>query len=322
MFKSIIGAFLATASLAAAPAGALAAKFPSQPIRLMVGYAPGGSVDIVARAFAKRMTSETGQSVVVENRGGASGTIAAQAVVNASPDGYTLYFVASPTVTITPAIRETGFDPLKDFTPVASIVNYTNVLMVNKDSPYQNVGDLIKDATARPGVLTYGSAGVGASNHLSGALLSDSAKVELTHVPYKGNAPALTDLIAGRITMVFDLNTTAANYVKGGQLKALAVTSAERNPMFPDVPTLMESGQNVEFTGWLGLLGPAALPDDVRDTLAKITRKILEDPEFKAEMQASGYTMADSTPEKLTERLAREGQMFHDVAARNNLRQD
>lgn len=297
------------------------AKYPDQPIRLLVGYSPGGSVDIVARDYAQLLSEALGQSVVVENRGGASGTIAAQAVVNARPDGHTLYFVASPTVTITPAVQQTSFDPLTDFRPVATVVSYTNVLLVNANAPYQNLQELIDDAKGNPGKLTYGSAGVGASNHLSGELLSDNAKVSLTHVPYKGNAPAQSDVIAGRITMLFDLNTTARSLVESGRVRALAVTSRDRNPMFPDVPSMVESGYpEFIFDGWLGLLAPSGVSDDVVKTLSDATQKILANPSFQERMKASGYTIIENSPDALHEKIAEEGGMFRELSVRANLR--
>lgn len=309
-------------SCAAVPVAIAQSDYPNQPIRLLVGYSPGGSVDIVAREYAQRLSKLIGQSVVVENRGGASGTIAAQAVVNSRPDGYTLYFTASPTVTITPALQDTPFDPLKDFAPIASVVSYTNVLLVNAKSPYKDIQALVADAKADPGKLTYGSAGVGASNHLSGELLEDNAGIEMTHVPYKGNAPAQTDLIADRITILFDLNTTAKTLVESGRVKALAVTSGTRNPMFPDVPTMVESGYpDFIFDGWLGVLAPAAVPEAVVTAISAATEKILADEEFRQQMQASGYTVTATTPEGLHQRIAKEGEQFRDLAERNNLRQ-
>lgn len=324
MRKSLNIALLGlSASLLIAPLHAQASSnYPNQPISLLVGYAPGGSVDIVARAYAQRLGTLLGQSIVVENRGGASGTIAAQAVVNARPDGYTLYFAASPTITITPAIQKVTFDPLKDFQPVAPVVSYTNVLLVNSNSPYQSLHDLVEGAKKAPGSLTYGSAGVGASNHLSGEQLAQHASVQLTHVPYKGNAPALTDLLAGRITMLFDLNTTAANRVKSGQVRALAVTSGSRNAMFPDTPTMKESGYpEFEFDGWLSVIGPADMPADVVDTLYEATQKVLGDPDFQEQMAASGYTIMHETPQEMSERIRHEGEIFDELAASANLRQ-
>lgn len=309
--------------LAGAGGASARADFPTQPIRLMVGYEAGGSVDIVARVYAQRLGALLGQSVIVDNRGGASGMIAARVVAKAVPNGYTLYFVASPTVTITPALQKTGYDPIKDFQAIASVVNYTNVMLVNSGSPYKTVADVVKQAREQPGSVTYGSAGVGSSNHLSGELLADKAGVKLTHVPYKGNAPAMVDLMADRITLLFDLNTTAINQIKGGKMRALAVTSAERNPMFPEVPTMIETGyKDFEFSGWLGVLGPAGMSKLVVQTLATATQKILADPAFRAEMAASGYSISESTPDALLTRMAREGKMFRDLAQRANLRQE
>jgi tripartite-type tricarboxylate transporter receptor subunit TctC len=288
----------------------------------MVGYSPGGSVDIVAREFAQHLGKLLKQSVVVENRGGASGTVAAQAVARSQPDGYTLYFVASPTVTITPAIQDTPFDPLKDFKAVSSVVSYTNVLLVNAQAPYKDIQALVADAKANPGKLTYGSAGVGASNHLSGELLEDNAGIQMTHVPYKGNAPAQSDLIANRITILFDLNTTAKSLVESGRLKALAVTSGTRNPMFQDVPTMVEAGYpNFIFDGWLGVIAPAGVSDEVVKTLSEATQKTLANDAFRERMQASGYTITESTPKQLHDRIAQEGEQFRDLAKRANLRQ-
>ncbi|CCJ50203.1 Bug family tripartite tricarboxylate transporter substrate binding protein [Bordetella parapertussis] len=296
--------------------------YPNQPIRLMVGYSPGGSVDIVAREYAQHLGRLLDQSVVVENRGGASGTIAAHAVARAPADGYTLFFTASPTVTITPALQKTPFDPVKDFQPVASVVSYTNVLLVNAQAPYQDIQALVAAAKADPGKLAYGSAGVGASNHLSGKLFEDNADIKFSHVPYKGNAPAQSDLIADRITMLFDLNTTAKSLVESGRVKALAVTSGQRNPMFKDVPTMAEAGYpNFIFDGWLGILAPAGTPEAVVKTLADATRKILADKAFSERMQASGYTITASSPQELGAIVAREGKQFQDLAERANLRQ-
>src|SRR5690625_503684 len=323
--KPIMNRLAVVALISALPISWAAAKgdYPTQPIRLLVGYAPGGSVDIVAREYAQHLSKLVGQSVVVENRGGASGTIAGQTVARAKPDGHTLFFTASPTVTVTPAIQETPFDPIADFQPISSVVTYTNVLLVNANSPYSTMQDLVEDAKANPGQLTYGSSGVGASNHLTGELLQDNAEVELTHIPYKGNAPAQADLIADRITMLFDLNTTAKAQVDGGKVKALAVTSGTRNPMFKDVPTMVEAGYpDYVFDGWLGLLAPSDVSEDVVKTLSEATNKIVNDKDFRARMEDSGYTLIESSPEQLPARIAEEGEQFRDLAERANLRQE
>lgn len=299
-----------------------ASTYPSQPVKLLVGYAPGGSVDIVARDFSQRLSQELGQSVVVENRPGATGMIALQATANAVPDGYTLNFVASAGITLTPAIIETRIDPMTDFTPVSTVVDYTNILLVREDSPYKTVKDLVADAAKRPGELTYGSTGNGSSNHISGEILADKGDVKLSHVPYKGNAPAMMDMLAGRITMVFDLNTSAMGHVSSGKVRALAVTSSKRNPLFPEVPTMVEAGfEGYEFSGWVGLIGPAGMASEVVEKLAHATDNILNDAQFQERMLASGYTIMRSTPDEMRSIIKTEGEKFADLAVRYNLKQ-
>lgn len=323
MYRFLVGGLCAMLCAGAGSAPAVGADFPTRPITLLVGYSAGGSVDIVARVYAQRLGTILSQPVVVENRGGAGGAIAAQAVANAAPNGYTLYFVASPTVTLTPAMQKTAYDPIKDFQAIASVVSYTQVLLVNSGSPYKTVADVVKQAREQPGSVSYGSAGVGALNHLAGERLAVDAGVKLTHVPYKGNAPAMTDLIAGRISLLFDVNTTAVNQTKGGKARALAVISAERNPMFPEVPTMIESGyKDFEFDPWFGVLGPAGTSKLVVQMLATATQKILADPAFRAGMAASGYSILESTPDALLARMAREGKMYTDLVQRANLHQE
>lgn len=301
---------------------AAAAQYPTQPVRLIVGYSAGGSVDLVARDFAQRMSAALGQPVVVENRGGASGAVAAQFVANAKPDGYTLYFVASPTLTIVPAIQPVSFAPSRDFTPIGLVVDYFNVLLVNSESSYRTVQELIEDARRRPGELTYGSAGVGAANHVSGELLADGAGVKLTHVPYKGNAPAMLSLMAGQIAFAFDVNNTAMNHVRGGKLRPVAVTSTDRQASFPGVPTLRESGYpDADFTGWFGIVGPAGMQKDVVEALVAVTTEITQSADFRERMAESGYSLPDPRyePKELLDRTVREGAIFASLVERAGL---
>jgi len=302
--------FFATATLATE-------QFPNQTIKLVLGYAPGGSADVVARIFANLLSKELSQNVIVENRGGASGTLAANLVLNSRPDGYTLNFVASPTVTLTPAVQKISFDPLRDFTPIASIVDYVSVLVVNSASPYNSVNDLIERARKDPGGVMYGSSGVGSASPLAGELLPEAADVRLTHVAYKGNAPATLDLFAGTIDFMFDLTTTAMANVEGGRLRALAVSSAQRNPMFPAVPTMIELGyKDFAYASWFGLLGPQGMSKEVVQRISDATRKIVESKDFSDRMIKSGYLMAYGTPQEVHDRMAREGRMFSDIAHR------
>ena len=254
---------LATAALALAPfAFALpAAAQDGQPVRLIVGYAAGGPVDQGARLFAPALAKELGMPVMVENKTGANATIAGNEVVRAKPDGLTLWFAASPTITISPNVMtKMPFDPAKDLTPVAPILSYYNVLVVNNNEPYKNLRELVAHAKANPGKLAYGSAGVGGSNHLGALLFANRSGIEMNHIPYKGNAPAMTDVIGGQLNMMLDIISTASTYIHSNKVRALAVTSPQRNASLPDVPTFAESGieglKGFDVGGWYGVYGP------------------------------------------------------------------
>ncbi|WP_310642677.1 tripartite tricarboxylate transporter substrate binding protein [Limnohabitans sp.] len=287
---------------------ALFAQTPGQTVRLVVGYAAGGPVDAAARLFAPALSRELGQSVVVENRPGAGGAMGGDAVAKATPNGLLLFFAASPTMTISPHIlKSMPFDTAKDVTPIAPILSYANVLVVNKDHPFKTVPELISYAKAHPNKLAYGSAGMGASNHLSGELFALRTGTTLTHVPYKGNAPAMTDVIGGQINMMFDIIGSARNYVSSGRVLAVAVTSRERNVSMPDVPTMREAGlADYEVGGWYGLYGPAKLPAEMVQRLNDATRKALASDDLKNKWAEQGYDLWVGPPQWLAERAARE----------------
>lgn len=287
---------------------ALFAQTPGQTVRLVVGYAAGGPVDAAARLFAPALSRELGQPVVVENRAGAGGAMGGDAVAKATPNGLLLFFAASPTMTISPhVLKSMPFDPAKDVTPIAPILSYSNVLVVNKDQPFKTVPELISYAKANPNKLAYGSAGMGASNHLSGELFALRTGTTLTHVPYKGNAPAMTDVIGGQINMMFDIIGSARNYVASGRVLAVAVTSRERNVSMPDVPTMREAGlADYEVGGWYGLYGPAKLPADMVQRLNEATRKALAGDELKTKWAEQGYDLWVGSPQQLADRAARE----------------
>lgn len=287
---------------------ALFAQTPGQTVRLVVGYAAGGPVDAAARLFAPVLSRELGQPVVVENRAGAGGAMGGDAVAKATPNGLLLFFAASPTMTISPhVLKSMPFDPTKDVTPIAPILSYSNVLVVNKDQPFKTVPELISFAKANPNKLAYGSAGMGASNHLSGELFALRTGTNLTHVPYKGNAPAMTDVIGGQINMMFDIIGSARNYVASGRVLAMAVTSRERNASMPDVPTMREAGlADYEVGGWYGLYGPAKLPAEMVQRLNEATRKALAGDELKTKWSEQGYDLWVGSPQLLADRAARE----------------
>lgn len=308
---------LALASLGPLLWGAPAqAQGGGQPIRLVVGYAAGGPVDATARLFAPALSKELGQPVVVENRPGAAGSMGGDAVAKAAPNGLLLYFGASPTLTISPHIlKSMPFDVSKDLSAIAPLVSYTNVLVINKDQPFKTLPELVAYARANPGKLAYGSAGMGASNHLSGELFALRAGIKLTHVPYKGNAPAMTDVIGGQLSMMFDIIGSARNYISTQRVRPLAVTSRERNASLPEVPTMMESGiADYDVGGWYGLYGPARLPPELVNRLNEATRRALAQDELKAKLIEQGYDLWSGSPQLLAERAARDLALWGTVA--------
>jgi len=299
------GAALAAAStILAMPA---AAQSP-QPVKLLVGYAAGGPVDTAARQFAAAFSKTLDMPVIVENRPGVSGALAGAAVAKSEPNAQMLYFAASPTVTITPhVVRSMPFDPIKDLTPVAPIVAYANVLVVNKDQPFRTIPELIAHAKANPGQLAFGSAGMGASNHLSGELFAQRTGTRLTHVPYKGNAPAMTDVISGQISMMFDIIGTARNYISAGRVRVLAVTSPGRNASLPDVPSMQEAGiPGYDVQGWYALYAPNGLPADRLARYQEASRKALDNEELKRKLIEQGYDLWQGTGQDVTDRVAKE----------------
>ncbi|NSX06439.1 tripartite tricarboxylate transporter substrate binding protein [Cupriavidus gilardii] len=303
------------ASLAASAGATAAEPYPSRPIKLIVGYTPGGPVDTAARVYADYLGRVLKQPVVVDNRAGASGAIAAELTAKAPPDGYTLYFVASPTMTMTPLIQKAvNFDPTRDFSYIGLITDYTNVLLINKDFPARNVGELVEYARKHPQGVAFGSAGVGASNHLSAELLAQMSGVKMLHVPYKGNSPAMTDVISGKIAFMFDITGTAIGHIQGGKVRPLAVTSKERNAALPNVPTMVESGlKDYAVTGWYALIGPPKLPAEVVDTLVKAQRTVGDDPAFRQRMTQGGYDLNITGPKPLAERIERELKLWGGV---------
>ncbi|MCY1287322.1 hypothetical protein D9M68_523070 [compost metagenome] len=306
----VAGVLGALAGLAAA-----SDNYPSRPVKLIVGYAAGGPVDSAARVYAQHLGHVLGQPVVIDNRAGAGGAIAAAQTAKASPDGYTLFFVGSPTLTMAPLVQKTAtYKPLKDFTLVGLLNTYTNVLLVANDSPLKSVDDLVGYAKTHPDALAFGSAGVGASNHLAGELLAQRSGVRFLHVPYKGNSPAVTDLIGGKIGFMFDVTGTAVGYVQGGKLRALAVTSPERNAALPGVPTVAESGlKGFDVSGWFALIGPPGLPPAVVDRLVAANRKVGNNADFLQSLARGGYAPSISGPAQFTERLRQDLALWGEV---------
>ncbi len=267
------------------------AAWPTQPVSFVVGYAAGGGADIVARELAHLLTPLLGQTVIVENKGGAAGAIGARFVSNAKPDGYTIFYAVGTNVVTNPHVLKSSIDTLTGLVPIIQTTDYQYVLAVNPSVPVNNVKELIALAKKDPGKLTYSSSGVGGNNHLAGALFADAAGIELTHAPYKGTGPALMDVISGVITMNFSSLPPAVSQIKAGKLKALAVTGNKRVSSLPDVPTLKEQGVDVAVTGWHGLFAPPKTPDAILDRLHKETAAAMKDPKFTGALAKDGLEL-------------------------------
>ena len=246
-------------------APALAQPYPAKPVRMIVAYPAGGSVDVVARLATQKFTESMGRSFVVENRSGAGGNVGTDYAPKAPADGYTLLMGSAAALASNPALfAKLPFDPVRDFAPVSLIVIQPNILVVHPAIPVRSVREFVALAKSRPAILNYGSSGIGSSQHMAAELFANSAGVKLTHVPYKGGAPALIDLVGGQIDLMFETMPTALPYAKSGKLRALAITTATRAKVYAELPTLRESGlKDYEYRGWIGLLAPAGTPQDI-----------------------------------------------------------
>ncbi|MFG1358474.1 Bug family tripartite tricarboxylate transporter substrate binding protein [Xanthobacter pseudotagetidis] len=296
MFLKRLAPVLALAALL--PAGAMADGFPTRPIKLVVPAATGGPTFITAKMVADKMTESLKQPVIVEPVPGAGGNTGALQVARAEPDGYTLLVATIGTHAINQTLyKKLPFDPIADFEPVSQLVQYPLVLVANADFPPSTVPELIAYAKANPGKVLRASGGSGTSMHLTGELFRSQAEVDMPHVPYKGSAPALTDLAGGHVQIMFDSLMTAMPLVKAGKLKALGVTGATRSPIAPDVPTIAEQGlKGYQAFGWIGIVAPKGTPAPVVDILAKSVAEALKDPKIRETLIAQGAEPVGSTP--------------------------
>ena len=297
---SFAAAVLATCAAFAVPS-AQADTYPSKPIRMVVGFPSGGAPDILARIFSEKISPSWGQPVVVDNKPGAGGNIGAEAVAHAAPDGYTLALGTVGTHSINGALySKMPYDMVKDFAPVILVASTPNVLVVNPSVPAKNVAELIALAKAKPGSLTFGTPGVGTSPHVAGEMFNSLAGVKLTHVPYKGRAMAIPDLLGGHISMMFDNLPSALPVIKEGKVRALGVTSAKRSPSAPDIPTLAEQGlQGFDADSWFAIFAPANTPKDVIAKLNTELNRIYQLPDVQAKLKTLGLDPILGTPEKL-----------------------
>ena len=286
-------------SLTLAATGALAQVWPSKPVTLMVPFAPGGTTDIVARPFAQALSQEFGQPFVVENRAGAGGTLAAGIAAHAAPDGYTLFVATVAHTMATSLYKQLSYDFERDFVPITVLASVPNILVVNPSVPAKSVQELIAYAKANPGKLSYGSAGNGSTEHLSAELFKSMTGVDMVHIPYKGGAPMMADLLGGQIQLAIETSGSAAPHIKAGKVRALAVTTAARSPAFPELPTLAESGlKGYEVTTWYAILAPKGTPSEITTKLYNAILKILKTPDMKERLGQFGAEPGGFTPEQ------------------------
>ncbi|HSQ04129.1 MAG TPA: tripartite tricarboxylate transporter substrate binding protein [Burkholderiales bacterium] len=284
-------------ALSGAVAVAQAQTYPAKPIRVVVGFAAGGPTDLAARLIGQKLTEKWGQQVVVDVRAGAGGNIAAEIVAKAPPDGYTLLLPAFAHAVNPTLFRKLPFDTLKDFAPIALFASAANILAVHPSVPATSVKELIALAKARPGQLTFGSAGNGTASHLAGELLNMMAGVRLTHVPYKGSAPASTDLLGGQISMAFPGVAIALPHTRSGRLRSLAITSLRRSRIMPELPTMSEAGlEGFEVISWYGLLAPTGTPAEVVQRLNADVTRGLHDADAMERLSSFGAEPVDTTP--------------------------
>ncbi len=314
-FAPVAGAVVMLATTSAA-----AQNYPSRPIRLVVPQSAGGSTDLVARPLAQRVAEALKGSVVVDNRPGAGSTIGTDIVAKALPDGYTLLAVAA-SFTMSPSLyKKLAFDPVNDFAPISLLSSLPNILVVHPALPVKSVKDLLAHAKAQPGKLNYSSSGIATGTHMSMALLTHMAGINLAHIPYKGGAPSVTALISGEVQLCFATISTALPHVKSGRLRALAVSSAKRASAVPEVPAIAEAGvAGYDYTSWIGLLAPAKTPAAIVARWHSESARVMQTPEMKALLQHEGSEAVGSTPQSFNTTLRTEVERWRGVAKAANI---
>ena len=304
------------AAAALAVAGTVGGQsFPSRPVTLTVGFAPGGGTDTAARIIAQKLSENLGQSVVVDNKAGAGGNLAAQYIAMAAPDGYTIHLTSVGPMSVSPhLVKDLAFDPKRDIAPITMGVVFPNVMVVHSGVPAKTLDEFVALAKQKPGQINYASAGVGGAGHLAGELFKERAGINMVHVPYKGGGPAMADLLAGRIDMYIGVPSTVAQHVEAGKLRALATTGAKRSSTMPSVPTVAESGYpGFEATNWYAFVAPGKTPKDVLDFWNRELTKVLNDPQVRAELAKHGLDPAPGTREELAQYFERESQKWGKV---------
>ncbi|WP_198374660.1 Bug family tripartite tricarboxylate transporter substrate binding protein [Neoroseomonas rubea] len=312
---------LAAGTALAGPAAAQG-EWPARSIRMISPFPPGGAADLLARALAEELTPVLRQSVVVENRTGAGGSVGTEATVRAAPDGYTLVMGSTGPLAINPALQRLSYDPERDLAPIALVAAVASVLVVHPAVNARTLAELLALARAEPGRLNYGSSGIGSAQHLFAELVKQQANVDITHVPYRGTGPAMVDTVGGRLTMMFDTTPTALPHIRDGRVRPIAVTSARRDPALPDVPTIGETLPGYEALGWYGILGPAGTPAAVVERMNREVNALLGRAEFRAKLAAQGVEPLAGTPAEFAALIARDRARWGEVIRRGNIRAD
>jgi len=297
MMRRFISRLAALALAALVPAVASAQAWPAKPVRMIVPFPAGGATDVVARLLGQKLGEAWGQSVLIENRSGAGGNIGGEAAAHSPADGYTLFMASGSIVTANPYMyKSLPYDPTRDFVAITNVASGPQVVIVNPEGPFRTLPELIAYAKANPGKVTFGSAGIGTQTHLAGENFAYSAGVDMTHVPYKGESYAITDVMGGQISTAVINLSAAINFIKAGKLRALAVTSRERNPQVPDVPAAAETIPGFENAGWFGLLAPTGTPKDIVDKVHRDSAKILASEDFKAKLAQLAMVPVGNSP--------------------------
>jgi tripartite-type tricarboxylate transporter receptor subunit TctC len=282
-----------------AASGALAQNYPNKPIRLVLPYPPGGGTDVIARPLAQKLTENLGQQVIVDNRGGAGGNIGMEFVAKSPPDGYALLFALTAQYAVNPSLYpKLPYDPVRDYAPISLLANAPYLLVVHPSLPAKSVAELITLIKARPGQLAYSSSGNGSGAHLAGEMLRSLARVEITHVPYKGAGPAMPDLIAGQVQLSFVTYTAAGPHIKTGRLRAVGVTTAKRSPTLPDLPAIAETVPGYDSAVWYGFAAPAGTPPDVVARLNTEVLRVLASPDFRSRITLEAVAPIGTSPEE------------------------
>ncbi len=316
MNKTILAVLLFTVS-----APGIAQTWPNKPIRVIVGSAPGGAPDILARSVAQKLTDSLGQQVVIDNRAGASGAIGAETTAKAAADGYTLFLSTTMGFAILPNLKKTlPYDAIKDFASVTHLASASNVLVINPAVPAKSVSDLLQLAKSKPGSLNYGSAGSGSPAHLAGEMLNMMAGVRMTHVPYKGAAPALLDVIAGQVQFIVTSPISAGPHITSGRVRALATTGSKRNPALPDLPTVADTLPGFEITQWWGLSAPSRTPRAVIDRLHTEAAKAINMPDVRERIARDGAVAVGGTPREFDALIVAERKRFGELIRKAGIR--